>query len=305
MNNSEIHAVTGAFSYTGKYIARRLLAQGRQVITLTGHPERPNEFGGRIKAIPYAFQHPEQLAESLRGVHTLYNTYWVRFDYGDATYSKAVQNTRILFEAARQAGVQRFVHVSITNPSADSPLPYFNGKAHLEKALQDSGLSYAIVRPTVIFGREDVLINNVAYLLRTFPIFAIPGSGQYRLQPIYVEDMADICVQAAQSRENLTLDAVGPDIFTFNELVRLIAAHTGSHQRLVHVPPRLAYWLSRLISLWVKDVVLTWEEVEGLSADLLISDNPPTGKTHLADWLALNMQQVGSQYASELGRHYS
>ncbi len=305
MQDVEFDVVTGAFGYTGKYIARRLLAQGRKVKTLTGHPGRPNPFGeDRVAALPFNFDKPDELRESLRGVSTLYNTYWVRFSHGPVTFERAVQNTKTLIEAASAAGVGRFIHVSITNPSLDSPLPYFSGKAQLEQALAESGLSYAIVRPTVIFGIEDILVNNMAWLLRHFPIFATPGSGDYRLQPIYVEDMAQLVVDVAQREENVTLDAVGPDIFTFDEMVRLIAEKVGSKARIVHVSPSVALLLSRLVGYLVGDVILTQDEVDGLVADLLISESPPTGHTHLADWLDENVDRIGSGYASELSRHF-
>jgi NADH dehydrogenase len=302
--NGELDAVTGAFGYTGKYIARRLLALGKQVITLTDHPDRPNELGNRVPAHPYNFERPDRLAQSLRGVDTLYNTYWVRFDHGQATFARAIQNTRALIQAASQAGVRRIVHVSITNPTLDSPLPYFRGKALLEGALQESGLSYAIIRPTVIFGLEDVLINNIAYLLRRFPLFAVPGSGEYRLQPIYVEDMANLCVEYGYAQDNCIMDAVGPQIFTFNQLVRLVAEKIGRRAGLLHLPPSLALFLSQAIGFWLSDVLLTPDELAGLSADLLVSPHPPTGRTPLGDWLAANTDKVGQRYASELQRHY-
>jgi uncharacterized protein YbjT (DUF2867 family) len=302
--NNEMIAVTGAFGYTGKYIARRLLAQGNQVITLTGHPDRPNEFKDRVKAFPFNFEKPDALTTSLLGVETLYNTYWVRFDHDETTFERAVANTRVLIACAQAAGVRRLVHVSISNPSIDSPLPYFRGKALLEEAIQQSGLSYAILRPTVIFGREDVLINNIAYLLRRFPVFAVPGSGTYRLQPVFVEDMAEIAIQAGQSDKNLTLDVVGPEIFTFDELVGLIAQASGSRARLIHLPPGLALALSRLVGLAVGDVVLTRDELAGLSAGLLVSSLPSTGQTKFSEWVMENAPNLGKEYASEIGRHY-
>ncbi len=303
---SNLHAVTGAFGYTGRYIARRLLAAGHQVITLTGRPEgAPPEFTGRVRAVPFHFDQPEALRANLTGVDTLYNTYWVRFDYGDHTFERAVANTRALIWAARQAGVRRLVHVSITNPSLTSSLPYFHGKALLEQAVRDSGLAYTILRPTVIFGAEDILINNIAWLLRHFPIFAVPGSGKYRLQPIFVEDMAELAVRAGAAQENQCLDAVGPDIFTFNELLELVARSLGSRALRMHLPAELALQLSRLIGLWLGDVVLTRDEVAGLSAGLLVSAAAPTGQTHLADWLAQNRATVGRSYASEVKRHYN
>jgi uncharacterized protein YbjT (DUF2867 family) len=300
---TEKNAVTGAFGYTGKYITRRLLAQGKQVITLTGHLNRPNEFRDQVKAFPFNFEKPDALTATLRGVETLYNTYWVRFDHGRETFESAVANTRRLIECARSAGVQRIVHVSISNPSKDSPLPYFRGKAFLEDAIRESGLAFAILRPTVIFGREDVLINNIAYLLRRFPFFAIPGSGKYRLQPVYVEDMAELAVKTGQASNNMILDVVGPEIFSFNELVDVIAQATGSQRRLVHLPPGLALVLSRLIGWVVGDVILTRDELEGLSAGLLVSTQPPTCHTRFSEWVK-DAHDLGSVYASEIGRHY-
>lgn len=304
MNTPELNVVTGAFGYTGKYITRRLLAMGKRVVNLTGHPHRPNPFGEQVSVAPFNFDAPDKLTESLRGVTTLYNTYWVRFTHGQTSYHQAVENTKILLQAAEDAGVKRLVHVSIANPSKDSPLPYYRGKALLEECIQQSQLSYAILRPTVIFGVEDILINNIAWLLRKFPLFAVPGDGSYKMQPIYVEDMAELAVHAGQGTENVILDAVGPEIFTFDEWVRLIAEKVHSSAHIVHLNPQLAFWLGSIIGWFVKDVVITKEEIEGLMANLLVTHSAPTGKTRLSDWLEENAEVVGVQYASELGRHY-
>ncbi len=304
MANPELNVVTGAFGYTGRYITRRLLQMGKRVRTLTGHLDRPNPFSERVEAFPFNFDKPDRLAESLRGATTLYNTYWVRFNRGQTTYDLAVENTRALIGACVEAGLRRIVHVSICSASEDSPFPYFRGKGVLEKAIVQSGLSYAIIRPTVIFGPGDILINNIAWLLRRFPVFAVPGKGDYRLQPVFVEDMAELAVNAAHQDENVILDAVGPEIFTIDELVRLIAGSVGSRARIVHLTPELALFLSRLIGLAVGDVVLTRDEVRGLMAGLLVSPHPPGGRTRLSEWLRLNAASVGSRYASELGRHF-
>lgn len=299
-----LHVVTGAFSYTGKYIARRLLAAGHRVKTLTGHPGRDDPFGGRIAAMPYDFDRPDALAGSLEGVDTLYNTYWVRFARGDVTHERAVENTRTLFRAAGDAGVRRIVHISITSASSSSPLPYFHGKGVVEEALMSSRVSHAVLRPTIIFGREDILINNIAWALRRFPIFPMFGPGDYPVQPIYVEDLADIAVDAGARSEDMAVDAVGPDTLTFEGLVRLIAETIGRRARVLHLPPGLALWLSRIVGLAVGDVALTQDEVDGLMAGLLVSDKPPLGTTRLADWLAGNAALLGTRYASEVERHY-
>lgn len=305
MDKPELYVVTGALGYTGKYITRRLLSMGKRVKTLTGHPDRPNPFGDRVSIAPFNFDYPGALTESLRGAAALVNTYWVRFAHGEVTFDKAVENTRLLIQAARDAGVRRLVHVSITNPSEDSPLPYFRGKGLLEKSIVNSGLSYAIIRPTVIFGPEDILINNIAWLLRNYPVFAVPGSGEYLLQPIFVEDMADLVASMAERDENVVMDAVGPEVYTFYDLVRLIRHQVGSKAKVVRLKPGLALSLSRMINGAVKDVMLTRDEMEGLMANLLVSSGPPTGKTHFSQWIEQNAATVGTGYASELSRHYN
>src|SRR5512143_3695496 len=298
-------AVTGAYSYTGKYIARRLLERGEDLVTLTGHPHRPDPFDGRVPAFPLDFRDEHGLTQALRGTDVLINTYWVRFDRGANTQPHAVENTRKLIQAARGAGVRRVVHISITNPSAESPLPYFWGKAANEKTVIESGMSYAILRPTVLVGPEDILINNIAYLLRRFPVFALPGDGSYRLQPVYVGDVADLAADAVHATGNSIVDAVGPDIFTFKSMVELIGREIGAPRPLIPVPPALALLASQVLSLFVGDVLLTREEVDGLMANLLVSSKPPRGKTRLVDWLEANRESVGKHYASELKRHYA
>jgi len=296
-------AVTGAFSYSGKYIAKRLLARGEEVITLTGHPNRPDPFNGQIKAYPLDFDEAS-MTKSLQGVDVLVNTYWVRFDKGKNTQPRAVENTRKLVNAAKAAGVKRIVHISIANPSADSHLPYYWGKAANEKAVIESGMAYAILRPTVLVGTEDILINNIAYLMRRFPLFFIPGDGSYGIQPVFVEDLADLAVEGIYSKENYVIDAVGPDSYTFKEFVKLIGERVGVKRPLISLPPRLALFAAQFLSLFVQDVILTPEEVDGLMGNLLVSKEPARAKTAFKDWLNTNRETVGTKYASEIQRHY-
>ena len=303
-NKSELNVVTGAFGYTGKYIARRLLADGIRVKTLTGHPERPNPFGAQVVAAPFNFDDLPTLIDQLSGASTLYNTYWVRFSRGEVTLDRAVENTRTLIQAAKDAGVGRIVHVSITNPSLNSSLPYFRGKAQVEEAIIDSGISYAIIRPTVIFGIEDILINNIAWMLRRFPLFVVPGGGGYRFQPIFVEDLAGLAVDAGGQEDNLILDAAGPETYTFDEFVRLVGQTMGSRTKIVHLPSALALGISKIVGYFLGDVVLTRDEITGLMSDLLISDAPPAGNTSLKSWLTINVATLGGSYTSELDRHY-
>jgi NADH dehydrogenase len=235
-------------------------------------------------------------------VAVLYNTYWVRFNHRNFTHAEAVANTRTLFDAARRAGVRRVVHVSITNPSIDSPLDYFRGKAELEQALQASGLSWAILRPTVLFGKEDILINNIAWVLRRFPVFGVFGSGDYRLQPIYVDDLAALAVRYGAQSGDVTVDAIGPETFTYRELVRTIGALIGRPRPIVSVPPSIGYWVGRALGAVTHDVMITRDEIRGLMADLLHVTSPPTGTTALTEWARAHRAVLGLRYASELAR---
>lgn len=301
----ELHAVTGAFGYSGRYIARRLLAAGHRVITLTNSVQRENPFGDRVKAYPFNFHKPEELANTLRGVSVLYNTYWVRFNHPAFTHADAIENTRALFSAARDAGVERIVHVSITNPSEHSRLEYFRGKAQLEAALKASGLSYAILRPAVLFGEEDVLINNIAWMLRRFPVFGVFGDGEYRLQPIYVDDLAELAVEHGAAREDVIVDAIGPETFTYRELVATVGRAIGKPRTIISIPPWAGYYLAVLLGKLMGDVVLTRDEVEGLMAGLLSVDAPPAGATSLTSWAAERGDSLGTGYSSELARRLS
>ncbi len=302
MSEQQTHAVTGAFGYSGKYIAQRLLDKRHHVITLTNSIHRENPFAGRVQAHTFNFHNPDKLTQSLKGVSVLYNTYWVRFNHKMFTHADAVKNTITMFNAAKEAGVSKIVHISITNPSEDSQLEYFSGKAKLEKALKETGLSYSILRPTVLFGKEDILINNIAWALRKLPVFGVFGNGHYRLQPIYVDDLAELAVKHGEIRENTIIDAIGPETFTYRELVQEIGKAIGKERPIISISPSLGYIAGCVISLLVNDVLVTRDEIEGLMTNLLFVESPPTGKTKLTDWIKKHTESLGRQYTSELAR---
>ncbi len=300
---SKAHAVTGAFGFSGKYIARRLLDAGSRVVTLTNSPDRPNPFAGQVEARPLAFDDVRALTASLADVEVLYNTYWVRFNHKLFSHADAVRNTLVLFEAAKAAGVERIVHVSIANADTASPLEYFRGKGHLENALKASGVSHAIVRPAVLFGPEDILINNIAWALRRFPVFCVFGNGSYHIQPIHVDDLAALMVEQGGRRENVTVNAVGPEDFTYRELATQMGEIIGHRRPIVGIPPWLGYWSTWLIGKLVGDVFVTKEEIAGLMADTLHAPGAaPTGTTRLTDWMREHAATLGKRYHSELAR---
>jgi uncharacterized protein YbjT (DUF2867 family) len=299
-----MQVVTGAFGYTGRAIARRLLAEDRRVRTLVHDPTRINPFGDRVIAFPYRFDNPTALARSLEGATVLYNTYWVRFPRGRVTFDAAIANTKILIQACEAAGVPRIVHLSITNASEDSPLPYFRGKGIVERVIRESSLSYAILRPSVIFGPGDILINNIAWFLRHAPIFPIMGDGQYRLQCGDLDDVAEVATHAGDGTENMVAELVEPEIFTYEGLVRLIAERVHSRARIIRLPVGVVQPLLAVAGLVVRDVVVTRDEITGLMSELLVARGAPAGRRRFRDWLDEYAPDLGRRYASELRRHY-
>ena len=296
-----LHVVTGAFGYSGQYIARRLLDAGHTVRTLTNSLKRESPLQGEVQAFPFNFDNPDALRKSLEGVEVLYNTYWVRFGEDNA-HEQAVRNSAILFDAARDAGVQRIVHVSIANPSEDSLLSYYKGKALVEKHLIGTGVPYGILRPTVLFGREDILINNIAWMLRHLPVFFLFGRGEYPIQPIYVEDQARLAVSLGESRENVIVNAVGPETFAFRDLVRFIADELHFKRLILPMAPSINLLAGKIMGALKNDLVISREEVKGLMQGLLAVDTPPTGDTKLTDWIRENRDTLGKRYANELAR---
>lgn len=302
---ASLHVVTGGLGYSGRAIVRRLLMRGARVRTLTNSPGRPNPFGGALDVHPMPFGNPRALARSLEGASVLYNTYWVRFNWSNFDHTTAVGNTRRLFEAARLARVRRIVHVSITNPSEDSPLEYFRGKAVLERELGQLGVPFSILRPAVLFGDEDILINNIAWALRRLPVFGVFGDGSYRLRPIHVGDLACLAVEHGGREADTVVDAVGPESFAYRDLVREIGRAIGRPRPVVSVPPGIGHAACVLLGRIVGDVIVTREEIAGLMAGLLDVDTPASGSTLLTQWAAENASIIGKSYASELGRRRS
>ena len=296
-------AITGAYGYSGRYIARRLLDAGHELIAVTDSGRRTNPFGARVRAVPFNFSDPARLEASLAGVDVLINNYWVRFDHPPLfTHARAVANVKTLFDAAKGAGVRRIIHISITNPDRGSDLPYFSGKAEMEDHLKSTGLSYCILRPTVLFGKEDILINNIAWALRRLPVFGIYGDGCYRLQPIYVDDLAAAAVARIDGPSGEVIDAIGPETFQYRAMVEMIADAIGVRTPIVSMPPRVAYEAIRVLGVVMRDIITTPEEIRGLMEERLYVKSHPLGVTRASDWVRATSQTLGRHYTSEMAR---
>jgi uncharacterized protein YbjT (DUF2867 family) len=297
-------AVTGSFGFTGRALTEQLLAAGHEVVTLTRRSGSHDPLAERIVVQPFDTTEPDALVASLAGVETLFNTYWLRFPRGDSTFEGAVARSATLLAAARSAGVRRVVHVSVVNAAPDAETPYVRAKAALEAVVRSSGLEWVIVRPTLTYGPNDILINNLAWALRRLPIYGIPGLGRYTVQPVHVDDVARICVEAAAGPSGVVLDAAGPETMPYRELVDRVRASVGSRSLVVPMPGVVVLAAARVLGLLVRDVVLTRDEIRELTSSLLTSHQPPRGEIRISDWLPANADQLGRRWSSELARNY-
>jgi NADH dehydrogenase len=299
-----LHAVTGAFGFTGRALAERLLDVGDQVVTLTRRSGAGDPLAPRITVRPFGPARPADLAAALAGVDTLFNTYWLRFPRGSQTFEAAVARSAALLAAAREAGVRRVVHISVVNASADADTPYVRAKAALESVVKAAGMEWVIVRPTLTYGPGDILINNLAWALRRFPVYGLPGLGRYTVQPVHVDDVARICVEAAAGVAGRVIDAAGPETLTYRDLVHLVRGAIGSRSIVLPMPGPVVLATARVLGLLVRDVVLTRDEIRELTSSLLTSRQPPLGTIRVTDWVRANADTLGRHWASELARNY-
>jgi len=299
-------AVTGAFGFTGRAIARLLVDSGVPVVTLARRVDTSDPLFHRLEYIaPADFGRPTELQRALQGVHTFYNTYWIRFPRGTENFDRAIAETAVLLGAAREAGVKRIVHFSVTNAGVSGATPYFTAKAQTEEMIRASGLPYAIVRPSLLFGSGDILLNNMAWALRRLPLFGVPGDGAYSVQPIHVDDVARLAVEAGSRTGNEVFDAVGQEMFSYRDLVLAVRAAVGSSARIVSMPPAVVVLAAAFLGRLVGDVVLTRDEVTELMSGWLVSREPGRGETPLSSWLTANGSAIGRRYASELSRNFA
>jgi NADH dehydrogenase len=297
-------AVTGAFGFTGRALATRLLDAGHEVVTLTRRSGAGDPLQPMLDVRLFDTDRPADLVAALTSVDTLFNTYWLRFPRGGQTFEGAVARSATLLAAAREAGVRRVVHVSVVNASPDADTPYVRAKAALESLVRSSGLEWVIVRPTLTYGPADILINNLAWAMRRLPVYGMPGFGRYTVQPVHVDDVARICHEAASGEGGRVLDAAGPEILEYRELVALVRRSIGSRSLVVPMPGAVVLAAARLLGILVRDVVLTRDEIRELTSSLLTSREPARGEIRISEWVPANATSLGRRWSSELARNY-
>ena len=297
--------ITGASGFIGGAVAARLVGRA-EVRGLTSHPSK-NRFGDRVRSFAYDFDDSRRMAPAFDGVDTFVNSYYVRFNYGGLTFENAVERSRALIAQAKSAGVRRIVHVSVSNASEASDLPYYSNKGRIERIVAESGVDYTILRPALVVGAGDILVNNIAYFLRRVPLFTIFGDGSYRAQPMTVDAFAEIAVEAVDGgHRNMTLAVAGPSDWRFVDMVRAIRRAVRSRALIVPAPAWVALGGLAVAGALLRDVVLTSDEVKGLTREYLYAESPLRRGADFAEWLARPevSSMLGRRYESELARHF-
>ncbi len=297
--------ITGASGFIGSAVTERLLPR-HAIRSLTSHPHK-NRFGERVRNILYDFERPERMDEAFEGADAFVHSYYIRFPHAGDTFERAVARAGVLFERARRAGVRRIVHVSVSNADEASDLPYYRNKGRLERLVRESGLEFAILRPALVFGPGDILLNNIAWFLRRAPVFGIFGDGAYRVQPVALDGFGALVAEAVDSPGSGAItDVAGPADYTYLDMVRLIRAAVGSHAAPIRMPAPLALAASWATGFLVRDVILTRDEARGLTEEYLYSPHPRRVGESLENWLERPdvRDYLGRSYVSELERHF-
>jgi len=297
--------ITGASGFIGGAIATCLVGRA-DVRSLTSHPEK-SRFCDTVKSFAYEFDRDDGMADAFRGVDVFVNSYYVRFNYAGVTFEDAVARSRVLFAHARAAGVRRIVHVSVSNANEASDLPYYRNKGRIEALIRESGIEHTILRPALVVGDGDILVNNIAYFLRQLPVFTVFGDGLYVAQPMTVEAFADVALEAVHGlHRNATLPVAGPRDWTFLEMVRAIRRAVGARTAIVPAPASFSFAGLKIAGWLLGDVVLTGDEIKGLTRGYLCSDQPVRRGEDFSDWLSRPdvVSKLGVHYESELARHF-
>lgn len=260
--------VTGGTGFVGRHLVSELLAQGRPVRLLLNDeraarlpwPEPPEVIPGNILD-------EEALFRAATGAHViihLENAFW----WGRARDLERIElaGTRALVTAARAARVGRIITLSQLGATPASAFPLLRIKGQVEEALRNSGLAYTILRPGLAFGEDDAFFNHLAMQLRGNPfVFFLPGRGEVVLHPLYIGDLVQAIIGCLDRMDTVdtTIEFGGPEYITLGDLMRTVMRVSGAPRTVIHVPPYLMRWSSRLFGLALRRNMITeqWLDV--------------------------------------------
>jgi len=302
--DAKIVALAGGSGFIGRAIARRLAAGGGvKVRVITRNPEKARarlDLPG-IEFVSADIREPASLKDVLKGANTIVDA--IQFDgYPVENLRRGLTFERIdyggavaLIDAAKQAGVHQFIYISGAASDENSTHPGFRAKGRAERAIRESGVAYTIFRPSLVYGPEDKVVNGLASALRFAPIFGVPGTGRQKVQPVLVDDLAACVMLAVSGRgRNGTYEIGGPDLMTFDEMMRIIMDASGHRRPLFHIPETIMRTVSGLLEKLPKPL-LSRDAVTFVTADNACEIKP------LVDEFGINLTpaRVGMAYLAK------
>jgi len=261
-------AVTGATGFVGRHITTVLARRGHAIRALVRSPLQAQRLEGLgVELVPGDLADAAALTALLRGANTVVHLVGIIVETGRASFHTVhVEGTRRVLEAARRAGVERFVHMSAVG-ARDEPgaTPYHRTKWHAEELVRASGLSHAVFRPSIISGPESAPIRTLARLHRWSPVVPVFGDGRFPTQPVWAEDVAlAFALAAEQSALAGAFELGGPQVLTYEEFLLAIGRAARRPRPLVHVPLGLARAAAAALGLLGAAAPLTGDQLQML-----------------------------------------
>ena len=268
--------VFGGAGFVGRYIVKRLAAEGAGVRVACRDPERakflkPAGGVGQVVPVQANLRYPESVRAAVEGVDAVVNCVGVLVSRGAQSFAAIhVAGAREIASAAAEAGVRQLVHISAIGADAESTAAYARSKAAGEAAVREAFQDAAILRPSIVIGPEDDFFNRFALLARLLPALPLVGGGFTRFQPAYVGDVADAAV-AALDRAGGVFELGGPKVYSFRQLMELLLEEIGRKRLLVPVPFQVMQAKAAFIQ-FVPGAPITPDQVESLKYDNVVSE---------------------------------
>ena len=272
--------VFGGTGFLGHRVVQRLLERDFSVRVASRHPERTAALFPDVKlgieSIHADINDDRSVAAAVAGVEGVVNAVSLYVEGGHETFhSVHVTAAARVARLAREAGVERLIHVSGIGSEADSASPYIRSRGEGEKVVRDAFPAATLIRPSVMFGRGDAFVGPVARMLRHLPVFPLFGRGQTKLQPAHVEDVAEAITRAIHTAQpRMYYELGGPRIYAYRSLLEMLARHLGKKPLLVSMPFGLWHALASVAEM-LPGPPITRNQVELMQIDSVASPGAP------------------------------
>jgi NADH dehydrogenase len=257
-------AVTGASGFVGSHLIDRLLRDGHE-ITVLSHSQRGRvHLDERIRVVSGSVEDPEALTALCAGNQVVFHLVGIIAETRTKTFQKTVvEATRLLVGASLREKVMKLVYLSAIGASADSATKYYRSKFEAEQSVKLSGLNYTILRPSIIFGAGDGFVSMLSRMIRLSPFTPVIGSGRYRLQPVYIDDVTSAMSQCVTKEETSAeiIDLAGPERLEYLEILHIIKRVLNKRRVNIHLPLMLMKMAAAVMEKILKPAPLTTDQL--------------------------------------------